>query len=136
MSDRISRRNDSRDSETLSPFVAPAFALNMWNPFLTGMTKSNGQAAEGYATLFSEWQNFVARRLQEDFLLVQKLTQTRTPDGIIVAYADFWRKAAADYAQEYATIAKLLTGIASRVVSHAQSATADAATPTATARAA
>jgi hypothetical protein len=108
----------------------------MWNPLLIGITKSNGQAAEGYATLFSEWQNFVAHRLQEDLLLAQKLTQTKTPDGIIAAYADFWQKAATDYAQEYATIAKLLAGITSRVISQAQSATAEAAKPAAVARAA
>jgi hypothetical protein len=123
MSDRISRRGDSWDTETPSPFVVPAFALNIWNPFLIGMTKSNGHAAEGFATLFSEWQSFVAHRLQEDLLLAQKLTQTRTPDGIIAAYADFWQKAATDYAQEYATIGKLLAGITGRVILQAQSAT-------------
>jgi hypothetical protein len=108
----------------------------MWNPFLIGMTKSNGQSAEGYATLFSEWHNFVARRLQEDLLLAQRLTQTRTPDGIIAAYADFWQKAASDYAQEYSMIGKLLAGITSRMMSQAQSVTAEAAKPTAVARAA
>jgi hypothetical protein len=134
MSDGISCGGDSWD--IVSPFIVPAFALNMWNPLLIGMTKSNGHAAEGFATLFSEWQNFVARRLQQDLLLAQKLTQAKTPDGIIAAYADFWQKAASDYAQEYAMIAKLLAGITSRVISQAQSATAEAAKPTVVARAA
>jgi Phasin protein len=133
MSERISR--DSW-AEALSPFSVPAFALNICNPFFIGMTKSNGHAAEGFATLFSEWQNFVAHRLQEDLLLAQKMASAKTPDAIIAAYAEFWQKAAADYAQEYATIGKLYAGIVGRVISQAQSATVDAANPHVVAKAA
>jgi phasin protein len=110
----------------------------MWNPFLIGMTKSNGHAAEGFATLFSEWQNIVAHRLQEDFLLTQTLAQSRTPEGVMSAYAEFWQKAAADYAQQYATIGKLFMGMTSGVISQAQAqaASAGAAKPAALATAA
>jgi len=62
----------------------------------------------------SEWQDFVGRRVKEDFVLMQRLTRSSTPNQILVAYSDFWQKAAEDYGNEIATISKLMTGAATR----------------------
>jgi hypothetical protein len=47
--------------------------------------------------------------LQEDFTLTQRLSHCRTPEQILAAYADFWRKAAEDYGEELTTMTELVT---------------------------
>ena len=108
-------------------FLAPALALTMWNPFLPG-AGSNGQARDGFATLVSEWQNFVARRLREVLVLAQRLARCTSPDQIWIAYAEFWQKAAEDYGSEYVTMSKLAAGVTSKTLRATQSATEEAAT--------
>lgn len=107
-------------------FLGPALALNMWNPFLAGALRWNAQAHEGFGTVFSEWQDFVGRRLKEDCILLERLTESRTPDEILHAYADFWQKAAEDYGKETTTMTKLMAGVTSKMVVAAQTATEDA----------
>ena len=109
-------------------FLAPALALSMWNPFLAGAPKGNSQAHEGFGTIASEWQDFMAHRLKEDFALVQRLTNSCTPDQILAAYTDFWQKAAEDYGKEITTMTKLMTGVTTKMVVAAQSATREAST--------
>src|SRR5262245_33579327 len=108
--------------------IPPALALAMWNPFLAGALERNAQALEVLGEIGREWQDFVARRLKEDVELTQRLTSSSTPDHIMSAYADFWRKAAEDYGGEIATMTKLMTGITNRMVEAAQSATDEAGT--------
>lgn len=107
-------------------FLAPALAASMWNPFLAAALKGNAQAQEGFGTLASEWQRFVGDRLQEDIALMQRLTRCRTPDQVWSAYSDFWQKAAEDYGKELTTMTKLMTGVTSKMVVSAQSATDEA----------
>src|SRR5215475_9100482 len=89
-----------------------------------GMSPPNGIRADQNPNMFlapalgmiaSEWQDFVGRRVKEDFDLMQRLTRSSTPNQILVAYTDFWQKAAEDYSNEIATISKLITDAATRM---------------------
>jgi hypothetical protein len=102
---------------------------NAWHPFLIGMTKANGHAAEGLGMLLSEWQNFVGHRLQQDLMLWRMLAGCTTPQDVAAAYTEFWQKAVADYWQEYATMSKLVTGITAKLPMQAQTASLEAAQP-------
>jgi hypothetical protein len=76
--------------------LAPALALGMGNPFWAAPLKGSAQTQEGFGTIASQWQDFVARRLNEDFALIQHLSHSCTPDQMLNAYTDFWQKAAED----------------------------------------
>ena len=119
-------RTPRANAESPNMFLAPVLALSMWNPFLAGALKGNAQAHEGFGMIASEWQDFVGRRLKEDMALMQRLTQSRTPDQILAAYTDFWQKAAEDYGHEITTLSKLMTGVTTKMVVAAQSDTDDA----------
>lgn len=107
-------------------FLDPAFALSVWNPFLAGALTGNTQAHQGFGTIASEWQDFLGRRLKEDFALMQRLTQSRTPDQVLAVFTDFWQKAAEDYGHEITTMSKLMTGVTTRMVVAARSTTDEA----------
>jgi len=109
-------------------FLAPALAWNACNPFLAAALKGNAQAREGLGTIASEWQGFVGHRLQQDIALMQRLTRCGTSDQILAVYTDFWHKAAEDYGKEIATMTKLMTGVTSKMVVAAQSATEEVRT--------
>ena len=94
--------------------LAPVLALSMWNPFLAGTMGANAQAHEGIGTVASEWQDFVGRRLKEDFALMQRLSRGGTPDQILAAYSDFWQKAAEDYGKEFTTMSNLMTAVTTK----------------------
>jgi Phasin protein len=117
-----------RTDNSPNMFLVPALALSMWNPFLAGALRGNAQANEGIGTIASEWQDFVARRLKEDLLLMQRLTRSGTPDQVLAAYTDFWRKAAEDYGHEITTMSKLMTGVTTKMVTATQSAVDEAST--------
>jgi hypothetical protein len=108
--------------ESWNMFLAPALAMSALNPFLAATLKGNAQAQEGLRTVASEWQGFLAHRLQEDIALMQRLTQC-TPDQIFAAYADYCNKAAADYGKELTSLTKLMTGVTSKLVANSQAAT-------------
>ena len=107
-------------------FFAPVLALGMWNPLLAGSPRGNARSHEGFGTIAIEWQDFVGRRLKEDFLLMRCLTHTRTPDQIFAVYADFWQKAAKDYGLEITTMSKLMIGVTTKMPTAAQSPTVEA----------
>lgn len=111
---------------TANPFQAPVLALAMWNPFLAGAAKWNGGTHDGFATLVGEWQNFLGRRLKEDLTLVQRLTGCTSPDQIWAAYAEFWQKAAEDYACECVTMSKLASSVTDKTLRATQSAAEEA----------
>jgi Phasin protein len=119
-------QNSRANAESPNLFSAPVLALSMWNSIMAGAPKGNAQVHEGFGMIASEWQDFVGRRLQEDISLVQRLTQSRTPDQILAAYTDFWQKAAEDYGHEITTLSKLMTGVTTKIVTAAQSDTDDA----------
>jgi hypothetical protein len=128
MSSRIARANVGKDDQSQNMLLAPALAFSMWNPFLAGALRGNAHIHEGFGTIASEWQDFVGRRLKEDVALMQRLTSSRAPDQILVAYSDFWQKAVEDYGKEITTMFELMTGLATKSVSAAQSATDEART--------
>src|SRR5258705_1253085 len=114
MFSRTARANWSDGDQSANMFLAPVLALGMWNPFLAGAMGGNAQAHEGFGTIASEWQDFVARRLKEDFALMQRLAHSGTPDQFLSAYSDFWQKAAEDYGKEFTTMSKLMTGVTAK----------------------
>ena len=76
----------------------------------------NAQAFTACSSIGSQVQSFIARRINEDFTLARTVSQCRTPQDRMVACADSWRKAAADYAKEVTTVAKLTANATSKVV--------------------
>ena len=104
----------------------PAVALGVWGPWLIGAAKLSAQIQQGFGTLASEWQNFVGRRVKEDFTFVQRIMQSRTPDQIWAAHAEFWEKAMEDCTREYLLMGRLAAGVKNKAVSAAQCATKDA----------
>jgi len=106
--------------------LTPALTFGAWNPFLAAALKGNAQAHEGFGTLASEWQGFVAARLQEDVALMQRLTRCCSPHQILDAYTDFWHKAAEDYGKEVTSLTKLMTGVTSKMVAASQAAAGEA----------
>jgi hypothetical protein len=105
------RGGASDAGRTPSISLALGLALAPWNPFLG----PNATYLEGFSALAREWEDFVGRRLKEDVALVQRLTRSSTPDQVLSAYADFWRKAGEDYGKKVATITELTTDMTSKV---------------------
>ncbi len=93
----------------------------MWPPSEGKAEESpNKFPAAAFGMIASEWQDFVGRRVKEDFDLMQRLTRSSTPNQILVAYTDFWQKAAEDYGNQVATISKLMTDAAIRMTTTMQ----------------
>ena len=115
-------------SESCNLLLAPALAWSAWNPLLAAVLKGNAQAQEGFRTIASEWQGFVGHRLQADIALMQRLARCATSAQLLAAYTDFWHKAAEDYGEEITTMTKLMTGVTSKMVVAAQSATEEVGT--------
>jgi phasin protein len=110
--------------------MAPRIALELWNPFLAGALNGSSisQALGGLGTVAVEWQDFVRRRLTEDAALLERLTRSTTPDQVLAAYGDFWRKAGEDYGSEITTMTKLMADMTNKMAVAAQPATEEAST--------
>jgi hypothetical protein len=52
---------------------------------------------------------------------MQRVAQSRTPDQVSAAYADFWQRAVEDYGKEYVVMGRLVAGLTSKVMAAAQS---------------
>jgi len=104
----------------------PAMVLGMWSPWLIGAAKLSAHFQQGFGTVASEWQNFVGRRVKEDFAFMQRITQSLTPGEVWVAHAQFWEQAIEDYSREYLLIGRLAAGVTNKAVSAAQCAVKDA----------
>ena len=98
-------RTTSREDFGNANQSLPALPLGVWSPFLAGALRWKVRTQEVFTSVIGEWQNFAGRRLEEDFTFMQKLMRSRTPDQVLGAHADFWRKAADDYGKEIRTIA-------------------------------
>ena len=61
------------------------------------------------------------QRFASDGALMQRLTQSRTPEQILAAYSDFWQKAGEDYGNEITILSKLMAGVTTEMVVAAQS---------------
>jgi hypothetical protein len=90
-----------------------------WKQFEMAL-RWNAQVFAAYSTIGGEIQSFIARRINEDFALVRAVSQSRTPQDLMAAYTDFWRKAADDYGKEVTTVAKLMTNATGKMVAAAQ----------------
>ena len=98
----------------------PASALGTSGPWFVGAAKWNAEIYEGFGLLASEWQNFVSRRIAEDFAFMQRIVHCRTADQVWGAQADFWQKAVEDYGKELATMNRLLVGATNKMVAATQ----------------
>jgi hypothetical protein len=94
----------------------------------TTSTQGTEPSMKGVDPITNEWREFVSRRLREDVSFLNRLTQSTGPDQFLAAYAAFWRKAGEDYGNEFATMTKLVTDMASKTSAAAQSATEEAPT--------
>ena len=126
----MSKRSHSWNSDVTNFFVTPAALLGLWNPFLIGLAQFNERSADGMSTLFSEWHSFMAHRLAQDMQLMLQLAKCSSPHEGSAVYADFWQKAFGDYTKELSTMNKLFAGITSKAISHAYSASEEAAKTT------
>ena len=97
------------------------FAASAWNP-LEFAHRWNEQAFATYSTIGSELQDFIARRLNEDFALMRRVSHCRAPHELVGAYADFWRKAPEDYGKEATMVTKLMMNATNEMVVAGQTA--------------
>lgn len=81
---------------------------NWLNPAMGAQAAYNKELHEAFVVISNEWQTFVGQRLKEDLHLMRELGAAKTPEQIWATSARFWRKAAEDYAHEYATMVKLV----------------------------
>jgi hypothetical protein len=93
---------------------------------MAGSTGWSAKFQENCVAFSEEWQDFVSRRVKEDFGLAQRLANARAPDAVWDAYAKFWQKAADDYTHEYAIMTKLTGDIISSGMTAAQRTVEDA----------
>ena len=114
MSNKAKPRHDLAADQPIAAFPLSGFPVNIWWPALACCTEWNASAHEGIATLSSEWQDFVGRRMKEDFTLLQRVGVSRSPEQVWAAYTAYWQKAAEDYSQEFGRAAKLAGGVMNR----------------------
>jgi len=98
-----SAMNPRQQSE--SAFLSPA-PWQWWGTTMANTGDLNAKLHESYVAFAGEWQEFVSRRFNEDMGLVQNLAHARTPEDVWSAYVKFWQRAAEDYAQEQAILAR------------------------------
>jgi len=104
VSDALSRRS-----------ADPPLAPSAWNP-LAATLNANTWAHEGFGSLGNEWQSFVRRQLQQNYALIQRLSQSRTSDQVVAAYTDFWQQVAESCGKELIAVTKLMTGVTNKMV--------------------
>lgn len=104
----------------LNPWLAPFAALNGYIPFMAGSSNQSHQAYDALSSIGKEWQDFLARRFKEDADLLGKFASCRSPEEAWLAYADFWKKAADDYTEEFATIMRLTAAATAKTMQAAQ----------------
>src|SRR5262249_61626866 len=100
----------------------------LWNP-LAAVLKAKRWAREGFGGLGNEWQSFIGRQLQQNYALIQRLSQSRTSNQVVSAYTDFWQQVAESYGKELTTLTKLMTGMTSKMVMAAQTTSQEQPTP-------
>jgi len=86
----------------------PQSAAEMWHPVADAMQAWSAQYSAMTAASL-EWSRFLSRRLQEDFELPLRLATSRCPEEYWKHCTDFWQKLAADYRDEFETLAELGT---------------------------
>ena len=109
--------------------LTPLPACEAWASALDGWAATNDRLHETWRALSVEWQQFLGRRLDDDFRLLQNLSSARAFDDIWTAWAGFWRKAAVDYGAEYSAIARLTGELVTRSASVRHSGISETGTP-------
>jgi len=71
------------------------------------MAEFNGQLCERAAAFNAEWAQFLARRLEEDIALPQRLTACKSPEEAQEIYVGFWTKALREYQEEFVRLAQM-----------------------------
>ena len=81
---------------------------NWWSPII-GARAADYEAKlhETFNALSIEWQAFIAKRVKEDLRALRQITSANSPEQIWTTSTRFWKKAAEDYALEYAAIVRL-----------------------------
>jgi hypothetical protein len=75
---------------------------------LNANTWANTWAREGFGSLGNEWQSFIGRQLQQNYALIQRLSQSRTSDQVVSAYTDFWQQVAESCGKELIAVTKMV----------------------------
>ena len=103
-------------SDVISTMRAnPPLVPSLWNP-LAAALNANTWAREGFGSLENEWQSFIGRQLQQNYALIQRLSQSRTSNQVVSAYTDFWQQMAENCGKEFIAVTKLMTGLTNRMV--------------------
>ena len=69
---------------------------------------SPAEVSESVRAFVGEYHAFVTRRIQDNFGLMQRLSECRTTSEAMTAYADYWNKAADDCGKEVTILTKLV----------------------------
>jgi hypothetical protein len=80
---------------------------NWLSPAMGAQAAYNTKLHETFLALSNEWQTFVGQRVKEDLHLMREICMAKTPEQFWTISANFWQKAAEDYAHEYGVMAKL-----------------------------
>ena len=83
------------------------YQLDSVMPMIESMSKVGTSLGDAYAAAGQEWLTFVGQRLQEDFLLPQRLAACATPQDVVKAWSEFFRLAAESYQAEWGRLAEL-----------------------------
>lgn len=89
-------------------------------PAVTAQAAYSRKLHETFVAASTHWQTFVRARLRADLHLMRELGKARTPRQRWTVSARFWEKAAADYLQEYAAMARLAVDFVPRDPSTAE----------------
>ena len=111
MSDNATTRHGQAAEPPIASFPFPGLPINLWSPAIAGCVEWNAAFHEGIATLSGEWQDFLSRRMKEDFALLQRVGASKSPEQVWSAYFAFWQKAAEDYSHEFARAANFTAGL-------------------------
>ena len=74
---------------------------------LTAMAEFNGRLCERAAAFNAEWAQFLARRLEDDIALPQRLNACKSPEEAQEVYVGFWTKALREYQEEFVRLAQM-----------------------------
>jgi len=107
----MTKRSAERASQLDLPEVVSSSDIDaitrMARSTLTAMAEFNGQLCERAAAFNAEWAQFLARRLEEDIALPQRLTACKSPEEAQEIYVGFWTKALREYQEEFVRLAQM-----------------------------
>jgi hypothetical protein len=75
---------------------------------------------EGFGAIATEWQDFVSRRLRENYAFAQQVATFRTPEQFWFAYVNYLQRAMTDFSHECTTMAHLMAETTTKSFAAAQ----------------